>query len=94
MTLEGQTVIVRINDKEIARFRGQAPDAPSYVGLVASSAPAAVDTWSFTDLKVTEGAAANTAAASAAPMQPSDATGAVTRRARCGLRQRQGAVRR
>ncbi len=78
MTLEGQTVIVRINDKEIARFRGQAPDAPSYVGLVASSAPAAVDTWSFTDLKVTEGAAAPTAATNAAPMQPADATGAVS----------------
>ncbi len=54
MTLEGQTVTVRINDKEIARFRGQAPDAPSYIGLVASSAPAAVDTWSMTDFKVTD----------------------------------------
>ena len=78
VTLEGQTVIVRINDKEIARFRGQAPEAPSYVGLVASSAPAAVDTWSFTDLKVTEGAAATTAATSPPSMQPSDATGAVS----------------
>jgi hypothetical protein len=78
VTLEGQTVIVRINDKEIARFRGQAPDAPSYVGLVASSAPAAVDTWSFTDLKVTEGAGANASAASGAPMQPGDATGTVS----------------
>ena len=77
VTLEGQTVIVRINDKEIARFRGQAPDTPSYVGLVASSAPAAVDSWSFTDLKVTEGGAAAAVAASAPQTQPSDTTGAV-----------------
>ena len=45
VTLEGQTVTVRINDTEVARFRGQAPDAPSHIGLVAASAPDATDTW-------------------------------------------------
>ena len=93
VTLEGQTVIVRINDKEIARFRGQAPEAPSYVGLVASSAPAAVDTWSF-DRPQGDGRRSRDPATTSPPsMQPGDATGAVNARARRRLRQRQGAVR-
>jgi hypothetical protein len=65
VTLEGQNVTVRINDKEIARFRGQAPDVASYIGLVASSAPAAIDTWSMTEFKATDVVA--TAAATAQP---------------------------
>jgi hypothetical protein len=74
VTLEGQNVTVRINDKEIARFRGQSPDVPSYVGLVASSAPAAVDTWQMTEFKVTDVASVATAGATAQPAT----TGAVT----------------
>jgi hypothetical protein len=74
VTLEGQNVAVRINDQEVARFRGQTPDAPSYVGLVASSAPAAVDTWNMTDFKVTDVAPSATAANP--PAHP-DATGTV-----------------
>ncbi len=53
VTLEGQTVTIRINDSEVARFRGQAPESPSHVGLVAASAPGTTDTWQLSDLKVT-----------------------------------------
>lgn len=53
VTLEGQMVIIRINDTEVARFRGQAPDGPSHVGLVAASAPGTTDTWQLSSLKVT-----------------------------------------
>lgn len=73
VTLEGGNVILRVNDAEVARFRGQPPEAPSYVGLVASSAPSAVDTWRMMDFKVSEIAPA--AAATATP--PAEATGAI-----------------
>jgi hypothetical protein len=53
VTLEGQMVTIRINDSEVARFRGQAPEGPSHVGLVAASAPGTTDTWRLSDLKVT-----------------------------------------
>jgi len=53
VTLEGQIVTVRINDAEVARFHGQAPEGPSHVGLVAASAPGTTDTWRLSDLKVT-----------------------------------------
>ena len=78
VTLEGQSVAVRINDQEVARFRGQAPDAPSHVGLVASSTPTAVDTWRMTDFKVTDVVPVAPAASTPAPpAPPSDVTGAV-----------------
>lgn len=57
VTLEGQMVTIRINDTEVARFRGQAPKKPSYVGLVAASAPEALDSWHMLNLKVTNVAA-------------------------------------
>lgn len=53
VTLEGQMVTIRINDVEVARFRGQAPREPSYIGLVAASAPDALDSWHMLNLKVT-----------------------------------------
>jgi len=53
VTLEGQTVVIRINDAEVARFRGQAPDEQSHIGLVAASAPDTTDRWRMSDLKVT-----------------------------------------
>ena len=53
LTLAEQSVVVRINDTEVARFRGQSPDAPSHIGLVAASEPGATDRWRMSDLKVT-----------------------------------------
>lgn len=80
LRIEGQSVVLSINDKEVARFRGQPPEAASYVGLVASSAPAAVDTWRMTDFKVSELAPApivDAGAAAGAGAAASDATGAI-----------------
>ena len=51
--LEGQTVTVEINDKQVIKFRGQAPGRPSSIGLMAGSAPTSTDPWAFSDLKVT-----------------------------------------
>ena len=53
VTLKGQMVVVRINDSEVARFHGQAPDGPSRIGLVAASSPDVSNTWHLSDLKVT-----------------------------------------
>jgi hypothetical protein len=53
VTLEGQMVVVRINDSEVARFRGQPPDGPSRIGLVAASSPDVSNTWHLSELKVT-----------------------------------------
>jgi hypothetical protein len=58
---------VRINDIEVARFRGQAPEAPSHIGLVAASAPDATDSWRMSDLKVTNVAAPGSGTSSASP---------------------------
>lgn len=77
LTLEGQSVAVRINDQEVARFRGQPPEQPSHVGLIASSAPAAVDTWRIADFKVTDVGHAATATSAAQPTPPTDVTGAL-----------------
>jgi hypothetical protein len=59
VALDGQMVVVHINDTEVARFRGQAPDEPSHIGLVAASAPGTTDRWAFADVKVTNLAAAD-----------------------------------
>lgn len=77
VTIEGANVAVRINDAEVARFRGQAPEGASHIGLIASSAPAAIDTWRFTDFKLGSPPAA--AAATAAPSSAAEVqtTGAV-----------------
>ncbi len=80
VTVEGQTVVVRINDTEVARFRGQSPDAPSHVGLVAASAPTTADTWRMSDLKVTNVGAPDNVA-SKAPEEI--ATGTVASASRC-----------
>lgn len=83
VTLEGQTVTVRINDTEVARFRGQAPAAPSHIGLVAASAPQTTDTWRLSDLKVTNvTSAAGSASAPAAAAGPLS-TGTVAQSAPC-----------
>ncbi|NSL70407.1 hypothetical protein C6Y62_01060 [Hyphomicrobium sulfonivorans] len=51
---DGETVAVSINGTVVARFRGQAPEGMSHVGLVASSAPTGVDTWRISDFKVAD----------------------------------------
>jgi len=65
LTLEGETVVIRINDHEVARFRGQAPAEPSHIGLVAASAPEMTDGWTMSDLKVTNVAAPDKGSSSA-----------------------------
>ncbi len=78
VTLDGQTVVVLINDKEVARFRGQAPDGSSHVGLVASSSPAAVDAWRMTDFKVSESGAQVASSAASGAVAAADAAGETT----------------
>lgn len=67
VTLEGQLVVVRINDTEVARFRGQAPEGPSHIGLVAASAPDTTDNWHMSDLKVTNVIAPDSRTSRASP---------------------------
>src|SRR5919109_1983737 len=38
VSVKSQTVAVQINDTEVARFRAQPPDHPSFIGLLAASA--------------------------------------------------------
>lgn len=80
LTLDGSTVIVRLNDTEIARFQGQAPQGPSHVGLVAASAPDTANVWHLADIKAT-----NIADRPATASTHSDdiATGAVPSAAGC-----------
>ncbi|NVN88278.1 MAG: hypothetical protein HXX15_19535 [Rhodopseudomonas sp.] len=53
VTLKGQSVAIAINGNDVIRFRAQAPEAPSFVGLYAASAEAKADAWQFSNLKVT-----------------------------------------
>jgi len=78
VTAENQNVILRINDTEVARFRGQPPEAASHVGIVASSAPAAVDTWRVSDFKAADTTPAAAPATAEAPSGAGDdVTGAI-----------------
>jgi hypothetical protein len=81
VTIEGQTVTIRINDSEVARFRGQAPEVPSHIGLVAASPPGTTDTWRLSDLKVTNVSAP--AVSDAAGAKESISTGTVAAAAAC-----------
>ena len=55
LILKGDQVGVLINGKEVANFTGEPPSRPSYIGLLAASAPSKRgDTWSVTDFKITE----------------------------------------
>ena len=65
ITAAGENVVLRINDTEVARFRGQAPEAASHAGIVASSAPSAVDTWRVAAFKAVDAKPASTQAAAA-----------------------------
>ena len=48
------------NGKQVARFNGDPPRGPSYVGVLAASSPGKTgDTWSITDFKVTAPQAAS-----------------------------------
>lgn len=51
--LEGQTVTVEINDKQVIKFRRQAPEAARSIGLMSSAAQDSADPWTFSDLKAT-----------------------------------------
>jgi hypothetical protein len=64
VTLEGPNVVVKLNDTEVARFKGQAPQGQSHVGVVAASAPDGANVWHVADVKATNlpGAAATAAA--------------------------------
>ncbi len=53
LTFKGQTVVLAINGKEVTRFRAQAPDGPSFIGVYAESQSVSADNWQFTNLKVT-----------------------------------------
>jgi len=75
VSTEGQNVVVRINDKEVARFRGQPPEGASHVGLVASSSPADVYSWHMTDFSAGEPAVA--APVAGAETSAAETTGAV-----------------
>jgi len=63
VTANGQNITLHINDTEVARFRGQPPEAASHAGIVASSAPSAVDTWRVSGFSAADPAPASTPAA-------------------------------
>ncbi|HUJ37509.1 MAG TPA: hypothetical protein VLW88_07505 [Hyphomicrobium sp.] len=79
LTLEGESLTARINGVEVARLRGQAPEVPSHIGLVAASPPDATNSWALSALKVT-----NVPAAQGAAPRVADATGAVKPSEACG----------
>jgi hypothetical protein len=58
---------VKLNDTEVARFKGQAPQGQSHVGLVAASAPDAASIWHVADVKATNLAGAVAAATAEKP---------------------------
>jgi hypothetical protein len=52
---KGDRVVVSVNGKQVAKFTGERPKGPSYVGVLAASSPGKTsDTWSITDFKVAE----------------------------------------
>ncbi len=53
VTTKGQTVTLFINDTQVTRFRAQAPEGATHIGLYMASGPAKPDTWEFSVLKVT-----------------------------------------
>ena len=71
VTLEGPNVVVRLNDAEVARFKGQAPQGQSHVGLVAASSPDAASVWRVADVKATNLPGAPTTAAEEKPADKS-----------------------
>ncbi len=53
LKLDGQMTTAYINDKEVLRFRGQAPERKSAIGLYAQATTTPAPPWNFSDLKVT-----------------------------------------
>lgn len=76
VTLEGTSVTVRLNDTEVARFKGQSPQGQSHVGLVAASPPDAATPWRAADVKATS--LPGVAATAAAPDKAADQAAAKT----------------
>jgi hypothetical protein len=55
VTSKGSEVQVSVNGKEVASFKGEAPARPSYIGMLAASAPGRKgDTWSIADFRVAQ----------------------------------------
>jgi hypothetical protein len=51
---KGDQVELSVNGKQVASFKGEPPRGPSYIGMLAASAPSKNgDTWSITDFRVT-----------------------------------------
>jgi len=80
LTIEGEIVTVSINGTQVARLRGQVPEAPSHIGLVAASAPDATSSWTLSGLKVANVPVSQGGAPRAADI----ATGAAKPPAGCG----------
>ncbi len=54
VTVKGSDVQIAINGQRVASFTGEPPHTPSYIGMLAASAPSKKgDTWSISDFKVT-----------------------------------------
>ncbi len=50
---KGERVVISVNGKQVAKFNGDPPRGPSYVGMLAASSPGKTgDTWSITDFRV------------------------------------------
>ena len=65
---KGDRVVISINGKQVARFTGEPPRGPSYVGVLAASSPGKTgDTWSITDFKVAASQLSNDDGDSAPP---------------------------
>ena len=53
VTSKGSEVQVSVNGKQVASFKGEAPQQPSYIGMLAASALGKwSDAWSIADFKV------------------------------------------
>jgi hypothetical protein len=53
VTSNGSEVEVSVNGKQVATFKGEAPQRPSYIGMLAASAPGKKgDAWSIADFRV------------------------------------------
>ena len=53
VALKGENAEISINGEQVASFKGEPPHEPSYIGLLAASAPSKNgDDWSITDFMV------------------------------------------
>ena len=71
VTMDGNTITAYINDVKFASVKGQMPDGGGRVGMRAQSEEKQVDTWKFSQLKVTDLSPADAAPADATPADTS-----------------------